>query len=51
MSIFVVNATVVLIFKKVFDKEQDYYKSYKGNEDPDNALIIFSMEFFVLFIG
>jgi len=47
----VVNATAVLIFKKVFDNEKDYYESYKGNKDPNNAFIIFPVQFFVLFIG
>jgi hypothetical protein len=47
----VAYARMRLIFEQIFNKKQQYYKSDKDDPYPNNALIIFLMEFLILLIS
>jgi hypothetical protein len=44
----VVKPNLLLIFKIVLNYEEDNYKDYERKQDPDNALVVFFVQFFIL---
>ena len=46
-----VKSNLLLIFKKELNNEEDNYKSYERNQDPNNALVVLFVQFFVLSVG
>ena len=46
-----VKSNLLLIFKKELNNEEDNYKSYERNKDPNDALVVLFVQFFVFSVG